>query len=248
MTITRHSTDVEAAHAVRPDRGWIRVLAWVSVAAAAADLAAPALVGEIIPPLATGAALTLVGLVLLRRYRRTGIAVLGITSLLLILTGAPFALPNLAHPASTITFVHAATLVVRLAAVAAAVGAWRHASPTGARRLGVAAAGLLSAAVVVGAVAAALTPSDSAQPGDVTVEARDFAFVPRDVRVTSGGSVYVSNADLILHTFSVESTALSQPLPERRRVRLRVELDPGTYQIFCAVPGHEAMTGVLVVE
>ncbi len=68
------------------------------------------------------------------------------------------------------------------------------------------------------------------------------------MRVTSGGSVYVSNADLILHTFSVESTTLSQPLPERRSVRLRVGLDPGTYQFFCAVPGHEAMTGVLVVE
>ncbi|MDQ3432925.1 MAG: hypothetical protein M3467_12065, partial [Actinomycetota bacterium] len=109
MTTTPSNTDVEPAHAVRPDRVWVRLLVGVSVVAGAADLIAPALVGEVIPPLATGAALTLVGLLLLRRYHRTGIAVLGITNLLLIVTGAPFSLPNLAAPASPITFVHAAT-------------------------------------------------------------------------------------------------------------------------------------------
>jgi len=220
----------------------------VSVVAGAADLIAPALVGEVIPPLATGAALTLVGLLLLRRYHRTGIAVLGITNLLLIVTGAPFSLPNLAAPASPITFVHAATLVVRVAAVAGAVGAWRQASPTGARRLTVAAAGLLSAAVMFSAVAALLTPVATAQPDDVTVEVRGFAFLPRAVRVPSGGTLYVNNADLTLHTFSVENTVLSQALPERRSARLRVDLERGTYRIFCSVPGHDAMTAALVVD
>jgi plastocyanin len=249
MTTTPHTTTApDQAPRADAERGWIRLLVWISLLAAAADLGAPALAGGVIPPLAAGAVLTLVGLLLLRRYRRTGIAVLGITSLMLIITGAPFALPNLAHPASPITFLHAIMLIARVGAVVAAVGAWRHARASTARRVGLATAGLFGAAIVVTGIATVLAPSDTAQPRDVAVSVADFAFIPEEVRVTAGGTVFVDNDDLIVHTFSVRDTELSQALHERRSVRLHVDLDPGTYDVFCAVPGHEFMTATLVVE
>jgi plastocyanin len=220
---------------------------WASVVAAAADIGAPALAGQVIPPLAVGAAVTVIGLLLIRRYGRTGVAVLGVTSLMLFVASAPYALPALAYPDSPVGFRHAAiNLVGRVIAVTAAVAAWR-ASPAGARRLGIAAAGLLAAIVVVGVATAALAPSDSATPDDVSVEVRGVAFPP-EVRVASGGSVFIDNTDPLRHTFNVEGTDIAQALPERSSVRVQVGLDPGTYRIYCAVSGHESMTGSLIVE
>jgi plastocyanin len=243
-----HITTPDPASRTDTERDWIRLLVWISLLAAAADLGAPALAGGVIPPLVVGASLTLVGLLLLRRYRRTGIAVLGITSLLLIVTGAPFMLPSLAHPASPITFLHAITLIVRVGAVAAAVGAWQHASTYTAKRVGVASAGLFGAAIAVTGIATVTAPSDTVQPGDVAVSVAGFAFIPEEIRVTAGGIVFVENDDLIVHTFSVRDTDLSEALQERRSVRLHVDLDPGTYRVLCAVPGHESMKATLVVE
>lgn len=230
------------------DAAWVRLLVWTSLLAMVADLGAPALVGEVIPPLAVGAVLTIVGLAVLRRRRRPGVAILGVTSLLLVVTGAPFALPNLVYPSSPITFLHAVTLLVRIGAVVAAVGAWRHAAPAVAKRLGTAMGALFGAAVVASGIATVTTPGESSQPGDVAVSVSDFAFVPEEVRVSAGGTVQVQNDDLIVHTFSVRDTDLSRTLHERRSVRLQVDLATGTYELFCAIPGHEFMTASLIVE
>jgi plastocyanin len=248
MTATNNPAAASTERAAGPERAWVRVLVWASAVAAAADLAAPALSGEVIPPLAAGAVVTLVSLLLLRRFPRTCIGVLGVTNLLLAVSSAPFAAPALAHPDSPVAFTHSMIhLVGHLLAVAAAVAAWRRASPAGARWTGLAAAGLLAVTVVVGMASAALTTSQTAQAGDVPVAVRGFAF-PAEVRVPSGGTLFIDNADVLRHTFSVEGIDLAQELPERSSARLEVNLDPGTYQVICEVPGHESMTGTLIVE
>lgn len=247
MTTATEQTQSSTERATPPERAWIRVLVWVSLVATAADIGVPALAGQVIPPLAVGAAVTVVGLVLLRRYIRAAIAVLAITNLLLFVSGAPFALPSLAYPDSPIGFVHAAIHLGRVIAIVAAVAAWRRASPARARGLGIAAAGLLVVTLVVGVVSAALAPRERAASDDVRVEVRDVAFPP-EVKVASGGSVFINNADPLRHTFNVEGTDIAQELPERSRVRLELGLDPGTYQLYCAVPGHDDMTGTLIVE
>lgn len=58
----------------------------------------------------------------------------------------------------------------------------------------------------------------------------------------------MNNADLARHTFSVVGTDVSHELPELRDVRFSIDVDPGRYQLICAVPGHESMTARLVVE
>ena len=249
MTATDHTTGIAAAPSMSPRGPWIRLLAWTVAISTGVDLAVMALVGVVIPPLVAGAVLSLVGIGLLARRPRAGIALLAAVSTLLLLTSAPSALAQLAHPESGIDFGHAAIhLGGRLVAIAAAVGAWRLASPVIGRRLGLLAGGLLSVTVLVGVIATVLATSrDPALPGDVTVVVRDFSF-PAEVRVTRGDSVFVENADLTRHTFTVEGTDVSQQLPPGAGVRFGIDLDAGTYRLFCAVPGHESMQAALVVD
>jgi plastocyanin len=247
-TIDKRTTTTQTRPDSASGRSWIVVLAWLSIVAAVVDVGLPALSGVVIPPLAIGAVLTVIGLALLRRSWKVGVGVLGVVNLLLLLSSAPFAAPGLAHPESPLTFVHAVVgLGGRLLAVVAAVGAWRHASPAAARRLGMTAVGLLGLTVVTAGVATLVTTGATEQPGDVVVTVRDIAF-PEEVRVASGGTVLVDNTDLLRHTFTVEGTAVSEELPERARVRVRIDLAEGTYRLLCAVPGHEDMTATMVVE
>lgn len=248
MSSTQQSSNTEGRPDTGPESSWIRVLVWVSIVTAVVDLVVPGLSGAVIPPLAIGAALTVVGLVVLRRSWKAGVVILGVVSLVLVLASAPFATPNLAHPESPLSFTHAVIgMGGGLLAVVAAVGAWRTASPVGARRVGMVALGLLAITVVSAGVAALLTATDSHQAGDVLVPVRDVTF-PDEVRVASGDHVLVENTDLVRHTFTVEGTDLSVELPERTNVRVGVDLPAGTYRIICAIPGHESMTTSLVVE
>lgn len=249
MTTTNHTPGSErSAGPEVTARQWVRLLVWFSIVTAVVDVTVPALSGVVIPPLAVGAALTVVGLVLLRRWRKAGIVTLGVVHLLLVLSSAPFAAPGLAHPESPITFFHAIIhLGGRALALAAAVAAWRYASDAGARRLGIAAVALLMLTAVTSGVAVVLTPGATAQPDDVVVTVRDFTF-PDEVRVASGGHLLVENTEPMRHTFTVEDTDLSEELPERRNVRFAVDLPPGFYRLACAVPGHESMTAGLVVQ
>ncbi|HET6663958.1 MAG TPA: hypothetical protein VFG94_06855, partial [Acidimicrobiales bacterium] len=226
---------------------WTRLLLWASALGAAADLAVMALVGEVIPPLLVGALLTGVGIALVQRRPRAGIAMFGILALLLVITGAPFAGPSLAHPESPTSFVHGAIhLLSRLVAVAAAVGAWRDASPVTARRTGWVSGAVVGATLAVAAVATVAVDGDTAEDGDVVVAVEGAEF-PETVRVATGGSLFVENDDLIHHSFTVDGTDISHQLPARTGVRFTVDLAPGTYEVICEVPGHDAMQADLVV-
>lgn len=248
MAPTATSQPTSDAVATKPRGPWVRLLVCSVLISTTVDIAVMVLSGALIPPVALGAVLSLGGLALLGRFPRAAVTALAMISVLLVVTGAPFVVPLLAHPDAALDFFHAAVhLGGRLVAIVAAVGVWRHASAEAVlwpARLAVAG---LGAALVVAAVGVARTPDDAPAADDVTVAIEDFAF-PTEVHVTSGGSIFAQNTDLLGHTFSVEGTDLSHQLPGRANLRFPVELEPGTYQLFCAVPGHEAMRATLVVE
>jgi plastocyanin len=226
---------------------WTRLLAWTAGVGAAVDVAFLTLIGEVIPPIAIGAVLSVVGIALLRSRHRLGIGLLGVVGVLLLVSGAPFSAPHLAHPESAIDFIHATSyLGTRLVMTVAAVGAWRQSSPLAARRLGAVTAVGLVAAVVVATISFTTRSSDTAEAGDVLVDVRDFEF-PDELRVPPGGAVFVDNTDLVRHTFTVEGTGISRELPARTGVRIPLDLPPGTYELRCAVPGHDSMEADLVV-
>lgn len=248
MTTTATSQPTSGGGTTKSRKPWVRLLVGSVLISTTVDIAVMVLTGVVIPPVALGAVLSLVGLALLGRFPRGAVAALATISVLLVVTGAPFVVPLLAHPDAALDFFHAAVhLGGRLVAIIAAVGVWRHASAEAAlwpARLAVAG---LSAALVVAAVGVARTPDEAPVAGDVPVAIADFAF-PTEVHVRSGGTIFAQNTDLVGHTFSVQGTDLSHQLPGRANLRFPVELEPGTYRLFCAVAGHEAMRATLVVE
>ena len=227
---------------------WRRLLI-VSVSAVAAyDVVFLALIGEVVPALLAGAVLTVIGIGLLPQLRRTGIVVLGVTSLVLLVGTLPFAADHLPHPRSAIDFTHAVIgLLGRAAAVVAAIGAWRQASAAVARRVLTLLVALLATSLVVSGVAVVSGSSDRAVAGDVTATLVDSAF-PAQLTVPSGGAIHLENLDRFRHTYTVAGTSLDVELPASSAVRFTVDLDPGSYDVICEIPGHEFMSARLVVD
>ncbi len=227
---------------------WVKVLAWLTGIIAAVEVIFLGMIATIVPPIAAGIALTVVGLVVLRRARRTGIVILGLTSLLLIIGFAPFAASHLAHPESAVDFTHAVVGTFgRLLAVIAAIGAWRKASPSGARRLAVAAIGLAGLTVAASSIAMLVSTGDAAEANDVPTIIADSQFA-ETISIASGETLYVDNTDVFRHTFTVVDTDIDVELPAAVGVRVPIDLPAGVYDVICDISGHEHMTATLEVE
>lgn len=247
MTTAFEATTTSTSPTADRQGPWLHLLGWAAAVSSAADVALMVLVGAAIPPVVVGVVLSVVGIALLASRTRVGVALLGVTGTLLVLSSAPFAAPHLGHPGSAVDFVHAVVhLGGRIVVVASAVGAWRSASPVVARRLQRVALGALAASVVVAGVALA-SPSDDRGDAAVTVAVRDFEF-PSTIEAGRGDDLFVDNRDWVRHTFSVRDTDLSEDLRPRSGTRVDIDLAPGTYRLFCDVPGHESMQADLVVR
>lgn len=229
-------------------RTWDRLLVWAVAVVAAVDAVFLGLVGEVIPPLAVSLVGSAIGLGLLKVRRRLGIGLLGGVSLLLLFGGLPFVVGHLAHPESGVDWFHAVVGTGgRVVAILAAVGALRELGQAGARRVGTVSAGLTGLAVVVAGVATLGSTGAEAQPGDVPLTVEAAEFEPQ-IAVSAGEVLFVDNRDLFRHTFTVEGTRIDAELPAGQGVRVAVDLEPGTYPVICALPGHERMASTLVVR
>ena len=228
---------------------WRRLCAIALVVSAVGDMAVQLLARTVIPPLLVFAFLSLVSAGLLRRPGRAGPIAALVVATLALLAGVPFVQGALAHPESPIDFLHGITsMVFRLTAAGAAIATLRHWSPAAARSTSMGLAAVSALAVIATLAATLLGGSDAALAGDVTVQARNATWGPQTLSVDAGNGVLVDNADGFRHTFSVRDTDLSVELPAWQSKRVAVDLAPGSYELFCAVPGHEAMTGTLEVR
>lgn len=227
---------------------WDRVLVAVAVAVALADVVFFLLIAEIIPPLAVGVVLTGVGIATMRRHRRIGLGVLGVTSVVMLVGTIPFAVDHIGHPESGVDWAHTVVAVLgRVVVLALVVVALRVRSGAAARLTGVIAVGVLGVIAMVALVATAVTSGDERQAGDVEVVVDSTAFPDRIV-VERGGALFVDNTHIFRHTLTVEGTDIAVELPALQSVRIPVDLPSGSYEVICDVPGHDAMTSVLVVE
>jgi uncharacterized cupredoxin-like copper-binding protein len=86
----------------------------------------------------------------------------------------------------------------------------------------------------------------------VAVALTEFAITPGALTVPKGGSLQVSNGGTMDHTLAVTGTSIKMPaLSAGGSATLDVSsLDPGTYELFCDVPGHKdsGMKAKLVVS
>ncbi len=90
-----------------------------------------------------------------------------------------------------------------------------------------------------------------AAAGPVDVALSEFAISPATITVPKGGSLNVTNNGTMVHNLAVTGTpVLLSDLAAGSSAPLDLSsLDPGTYEIFCAIPGHKdsGMTATLVI-
>ncbi len=116
--------------------------------------------------------------------------------------------------------------------------------------------------VVAGGVALALACAVSGismsagAATSVSIGAREFSFVPKDVTVPAGEVTFVvKNAGVIEHNFVLEDKAKKKAaeipiLEPAQTLEVKATLKPGVYRIYCTLPGHKdaGMVGTLTVQ
>lgn len=229
---------------------WVKVARWGAIVVVAWSIVVQLLAGILIPPLAIiGVAFAVVAF-FLRDERRVVGLVAAILALLAIVGNLPMAIDELSNPSSASAFIPT-LLVMSTAAVIiiAGIAAFRGWSAQPARSLVSVAGGLVAAGIVFALVAA--TGVDSAQPqsSDIEVVASGVEFEPTQLTVAAGETgFWLDNQDAVRHTFSIRETDLEIDAPAFSSQRADFALEPGTYEVFCAVPGHENMRVELTVE
>jgi len=228
---------------------WRILLVWTGLGAAVALLVYTLAMGEIIPPLLVFAVLYGFGVWLARRSGKAGPIMLGILSLLLVGLNAPFIVPALSVPASTVDFVMTALLVLlAIANLVSAVAALRAPSGMGAALAGRALVALMLVVVAVAIVGRVTYDSPVSQSGDIELAAQDYEF-STDVIEAQGGqvSVFVDNKDTALHTFTVEGLDVDLQVPGGSTGRVTFNASAGSYEFICQ-PHSDVMKGTLEVD
>ena len=85
------------------------------------------------------------------------------------------------------------------------------------------------------------TASDPAASGTLRIEAHEFALTPKDLRAAPGTvAIEYVNAGAIPHTLVIDgASGLKLDVASAGDVDSgTVKLEPGTYTLYCDIPGH----------
>ena len=75
---------------------------------------------------------------------------------------------------------------------------------------------------------------------DVKVAAKDVRFSPRTLDARQGRiTVRMANHDLFWHTFTIDKLDVDVRVPVGGARRVTFTAAPGTYEFYCAIPGHK---------
>jgi plastocyanin len=169
----------------------------------------------------------------------------------------PGAVLNLAHGQSVLAYVLPLSLsAVSASGLCAAVAATvtRHRPLAGtavAPQIAALALGVYAVALVGGVLASRehLQPVSASQ---LTISAKTNAFSTTTLVAQHGRlSVSFANQDLFWHTFTIDALGVDLRVPVNGEDAVSFEAAPGTYDFYCAIPGHATlmgMRGVLIVE
>ena len=175
--------------------------------------------------------------------------IFGVLGLLVIALNLPFLAEDLAHPESAFGFnTSSAPLLASLLMVAVGIAAWRPLSDRSASRMWMTAAILFVIGLAVSLVAALGLEDDAAAAGDILIAAESAEWTQASLTASSGTvGILVENRDPVRHTFTVEQLDIDVELPAGTDRRVEFTAAAGTYAFHCSVPGHESMTGTIVV-
>ena len=143
------------------------------------------------------------------------------------------------------------TAVVGLVAAAGFLLTRRNptAGKAGARVL--AAAALVVILGVTAIAAATATGRNTTAAGDLVISATNARYSTTTLTADRGTvAVDFTNNDLFWHTFTVTALGVDIRTPVKGHQRLSFNAAPGTYEFFCAIPGHKGigMRGTLVIR
>lgn len=86
----------------------------------------------------------------------------------------------------------------------------------------------------------ASSTANASNPGEVAeVELGDLFIRPQEIRTSAGAVVFrVHNSGQAEHNFAIEGVGATEMIAPGETAELAVDLEPGTYEAICAVPGH----------
>jgi plastocyanin len=229
------------------DEQWRRAGVWGTALNGVAVLAFMLAIGEFIVIFPMFAALFF-GFAALAKWagstRRWPWAVVGIATLLFILSNIPYLVHDLSHPEEAFVFIPTVISLglAIIVIVACAVIVFRRSLQP---KPLLAVVGAIALVAIVASAGAALNlDSDAQQPGDLLVT-EDFDIT---LELPAGThSLYLENNDRYRHTFVVDELDIHLDMPGSTGRRYEVTLMPGEYRYYCDVPGHDSMEGVLRV-
>ncbi len=92
----------------------------------------------------------------------------------------------------------------------------------------------------------------SVMPGTTTVRGFNYGFSPKEITVKQGDTVKIRlTSDDSPHTFTIDELGVNQQFTWGKDTDLSFVADKkGTFEFYCAVPGHkeDGMVGTLVVN
>ena len=246
------STAMEAGSAPPTGAAWARLLRMTAVLTILLMVIILVLAGQFIPPFALFFVLLLVGLFLLPRGGKAGPIVFIVTFVLFLVLNAPFVIPTLFVPASTVDFIIGVLsillgIVGLIAAIAVLRG--RDAAPSSApRKVGLVMAVVFVLSIVVGVGARATYDEPSRESGDVELTASGNEFSTETLEADAGEvSVFVTNEDGTFHTFTIDELDVDLAIPGGTSARVTFDAEPGTYEFYC-VPHQPDMDGELTIQ
>jgi plastocyanin len=233
----------------RSGTGW-RELAVFAAVATTAVIIITAVVADIYL-LLISALLLGIGAVLTRRRGRAGPILLVVVAALFLLVNGPFVVPYLTAPASWLNFILTSLAllgcIVTLFAAAATMRRRDDGSSAGPRTAGWIALALAALLIGVGVVAAIAYHAPAQREGDLRLSTKNLEFSPAGLEASPGQvSVFVSNQDGVLHTFTIDRLQVNLNVPASSTARITFRADPGSYHYICRV--HPDMEGTLVVR
>ena len=109
----------------------------------------------------------------------------------------------------------------------------------------------LAVIVALGGVAAATASSATLSGKALVVSATNARFSATTLTADHGTvTIDFTNNDLFWHTFTVPALGIDIRTPVKGHGQVSVNAQPGSYEFFCAIPGHKSigMRGTLTVS
>lgn len=249
MTDTAAPPETAPAETANAER-WLRVTRLASALILVWAVTLNLIAGELIPEvLVIGLVFGALSVFLIHGRRRLGL-VTAILAVVALTGNLAQTIDELSHPSSAPAFM--LTLLVTVAALVAVISGaaafWRL-DPGSIRPIAYGSAAVFGLGVLVALSAAASIESVEPLDSDVQVVARGVEFDQSRIVVSTGQTgFWLDNQDGIRHTLSIRETGHELDVAALSSDRADFDLAPGTYEVFCAVPGHENMHIDLVVE